>query len=259
MKRIESRSNPLYKQLFKWQSSAGRRDEPVLLEGIHLCEAFLALGRQPQYALFDQARIAEPQLARLIGSLSENVCCTLSASLLANLSSVDTDQGVVFVVKPASATLPDNLDGNMLWLDRVQDPGNVGTLLRTAAAAGITRVLASTGTASLWSPKVLRSGQGVHFSLRLHEHVDLLAATRNLKVPLIATTLRDATDLFDTKLPAQAAWVFGHEGQGVSQSLIDQAAMRVRVDHASTVESLNITAAAAICLFEQRRQQRKTP
>lgn len=257
MKCIESRSNPLYKQLFKWQSSAGRRDEPVLLEGVHLCEAFLALGRQPQYALFDQARIGEPQLARLIENLSEDVCCTLSASLLANLSSVDTGQGVVFVVKPATATLPDNLDGNMLWLDRVQDPGNVGTLLRTAAAAGITRVLASTGTASLWSPKVLRSGQGVHFGLRLHEHVDLLAATRSLKVPLIATTLGDATDLFDTKLPAQAAWVFGHEGQGVSQSLIDQASLRIRVEHATAVESLNITAAAAVCLFEQRRQQRK--
>ena len=114
MKNIESRSNPLYKQLFKWQSSAGRRDEPVLLEGIHLCEAFLALGRQPQYALFDQARLAEPQLARLIASLSEDVCCSLSGSLLANLSSVDTDQGVVFVVKPASAALPETLDGNML-------------------------------------------------------------------------------------------------------------------------------------------------
>ena len=257
MKCIESRSNPLYKQLFKWQSSAGRRDEPVLLEGVHLCEAFLALDRQPQYALFDQARIGEPQLARLIENLSDDVCCTMSASLLANLSSVDTGQGVVFVVKPATATLPDSLDGNMLWLDRVQDPGNVGTLLRTAAAAGITRVLASTGTASLWSPKVLRSGQGVHFGLRLHEHVDLLAATRSLKVPLIATTLGDATDLFDTKLPAQAAWVFGHEGQGVSQSLIDQASLRIRVEHATAVESLNITAAAAVCLFEQRRQQRK--
>ena len=137
MKSIESRSNPLYKQLFKWQSSAGRRDEPILLEGVHLCEAFLALGRQPQYALFDQARIHEPQLVRLVDKLSEEVCCTLSGSLLGNLSNVDTDQGVLFVVKPSSPPLPEQLVGNMLWLDRVQDPGNVGTLLRTAAAAGI--------------------------------------------------------------------------------------------------------------------------
>jgi TrmH family RNA methyltransferase len=256
MKSIESRSNPLYKQLFKWQSSAGRRDEPILLEGVHLCEAFLALGRQPQYALFAQARIHEPQLVRLIDKLSEEVCCTLSGSLLGNLSNVDTDQGVLFVVKPSSPPLPEQLTGNMLWLDRVQDPGNVGTLLRTAAAAGIVRVLASTGTASLWSPKVLRSAQGVHFGLRLHEHVDLVAATRALTVPLIVTTLGDATDLFDTKLPPHAAWVFGHEGQGVSQSLIDLAALRLKVEHAPSVESLNITAAAAVCLFEQRRQQR---
>ena len=85
-----------------------------------------------------------------------------------------------------------------------------------------------------------------------------MAATRSLTVPLIVTTLRDASDLFDTKLPPHAAWVFGHEGQGVSQSLIDLAALRLKVDHAPSVESLNITAAAAVCLFEQRRQQRST-
>ena len=256
MKTIESRSNPLYKQLFKWQSSAGRRDEPILLEGVHLCEAFLALGRQPQYALFDQTRITEPPLARLIEKLSEEVCCLLPAGLLANLSNVDTGQGVLFVVRPVVATLPERLSTNMLWLDRVQDPGNVGTLLRTAAAAGITRVLASTGTASLWSPKVLRSGQGVHFGLHLHEHIDLLAVAHRLTVPLIVTTLSEANDLFEVKLPAQAAWVFGHEGQGVSQSLLDLAALRIRIDHAQAVDSLNVTAAAAICLFEQRRQHR---
>jgi len=256
MKIIESRSNPLYKQLFKWQSSAGRRDEPVLLEGVHLCEAYLALGLQPQFALFDHARIEEPQLARLITQLPDQVCCTLSGSLLGNLSNVDTDQGVLFVVKPSNPPLPEKLTGNMLWLDRIQDPGNVGTLLRTAAAAGVTRVLASTGTAALWSPKVLRSGQGVHFGLRLHEHVDLVAATRQLEVPLIVTTLGEATDLFNSTLPPQAAWVFGHEGQGVSQALVDLATYRLKIEHAKTVESLNVTAAAAICLFEQRRQHR---
>ncbi len=256
MKAIESRSNPLYKQLFKWQSSAGRRDEPVLLEGVHLCEAYLALGLQPQFALFDHARVGEPQLAHLITQLPDQVCCTLSGSLLGNLSNVENDQGVLFVVKPSNPSLPEKLTGNMLWLDRIQDPGNVGTLLRTAAAAGVTRVLASTGTAALWSPKVLRSGQGVHFGLRLHEHVDLVAATRHLEVPLIVTTLGDATDLFSAMLPPQAAWVFGHEGQGVGQTLVDLASYRLKIEHANTVESLNVTAAAAICLFEQRRQHK---
>jgi TrmH family RNA methyltransferase len=116
-------------------------------------------------------------------------------------------------------------------------------------------VLAATGTASLWSPKVLRSGQGAHFALQLHEQVDLLAIAATLEMPLVATTLDDAQDLFMTKLPAQCAWVFGHEGQGVDEKLLNRANLKVKINHElGPIESLNVTAAVAICLFEQRRQ-----
>lgn len=257
MKLIESRANPLFKQLFKWQSSAGRRGEPVLLDGIHLCESWLVAKGQPTHAIFDAERIDQPALRHLISQLNVEVCIAMPATLLRSLTSVETDQGILFVVQPRISTMPLRLKESVVMLDRIQDPGNVGAILRTCAAAGIRRVLAATGTASLWSPKVLRSGQGAHFALQLHEQIDLLAITDLLEIPLIATTLQDAEDLFTTTIPAQAAWVFGNEGQGVDEKLVRRAEIKVKIAHdLGPIESLNVTSAAAICLFEQRRQNR---
>ncbi len=258
MKHIESRSNPLFKQLYKWQSSAGRRGEPVILDGIHLCESWLTVGRPPQYAIFDIDRVQEPQLQDLIDKLAPELCLTMSGSLLGGLSDFNTNQGVLFVVQPKVDTLPMRIKESVVVLDRIQDPGNVGTLLRTCAAAGIKRVFATTGTATLWSPRVLRSGQGAHFALRLHEQADLDAMIATLEIPLVVTSLTEAQDLFATELPDHCAWVFGNEGQGVDAGLLKRAKLRVKIAHDLTgAESLNVTAAAAICLFEQRRQHRK--
>ena len=258
MKHIESRSNPLFKQLFKWQSSAGRRGEPVILDGIHLCESWLGVGRPPQYAIFDIDRIQEPQLRALIERLAPELCLTMSGGLLGGLSGFNTNQGVLFVVQPKVDTLPMRIKESVAVFDRIQDPGNVGTLLRTCAAAGIKRVFATTGTATLWSPRVLRSGQGAHFALRLHEQADLEAMIATLEIPLVVTSLTDAQDLFATTLPEHCAWVFGNEGQGVDASLLKRANLRVKIAHdLAGAESLNVTAAAAICLFEQRRQHYK--
>ena len=255
MKLIESRANPLFKQLYKWQSSAGRRGEPVLLDGINLCGSWLAAKGQPVHAIFDINRIDEPGIKKLIEQLNIDVCISMPGTLLRALTSVDTDQGVLFVVQPKIFTMPLRLKESVVMLDRIQDPGNVGAILRTCAAAGITRVMAATGTAALWSPKVLRSGQGAHFALQLFEQVDLMAIVATLEMPLVVTTLEQAQDLFETQLPAQCAWVFGHEGQGVDAKLVARADIKVKISHAlGAIESLNVTAAAAICLFEQRRQ-----
>ena len=212
MKHIESRSNPLFKQLYKWQSSAGRRGEPVILDGIHLCESWLGVGRPPQYAIFNVDRVQEPQLQALIEKLAPELCLTMSGTLLGGLSSFNTNQGVLFIVQPKVDTLPMRIKESVAVLDRIQDPGNVGTLLRTCAAAGIKRVFATTGTATLWSPRVLRSGQGAHFALRLHEQADLDAMIATLEIPLVVTSLTEAQDLFATALPEHCAWVFGNEG-----------------------------------------------
>ena len=139
-------------------------------------------------------------------------------------------------------------------LDRLQDAGNVGAILRSAAAFGVRQVLALKGTAALWSPKVLRAGQGAHFGLRLVEGLaaDDLAA---LQVPLVATSSHTDQVLHRVALPSPCAWVMGHEGQGVSGELMARCALTVGVPQPGGEESLNVAAAAAICLYESERQR----
>lgn len=255
MKLITSRDNPLVKTLRKLATSAGRHGEPVLLDGVHLCQAWLARYGAPEHAVFDSEKLTRPELHALAAQLPESVCIALETRVMRDLASVESGQGVLFLVRSPEPQLPERIAENCVLFDRIQDPGNVGTLLRTCAAAGIKRVLLSTGTAAAWSPKVVRSGQGAHFSLAIHEHQDLQALLPRLDVPLVATALDGATDLYAQPLPKQCAWIFGHEGQGVAPELLQAAKLRVYIPHdAQAVESLNVAAAAAICLFEQRRE-----
>lgn len=255
MKLISSRENPSVKALNKLAGTAGKRGALVLLDGVHLCQAWLDHFGAPDQAIFDHDRLDHAEIAALVRQVPQERCLALDARLLHGLSSVESGQGVMFVVTLPAPDLPVQVLENCVLFDRIQDPGNVGTLLRTCAAAGIKRVFLATGTAAAWSPKVLRSGQGAHFALHIHEHVDLQDLLGRLRVPLAATALDGSEDLFTSRLPAQCAWVFGHEGQGVAAELIAAAALKLRIAHdAQAVESLNVGAAAAICLFEQRRQ-----
>ncbi|OZI18469.1 RNA methyltransferase [Bordetella genomosp. 9] len=255
MKHIASRDNPLVKTLQRLAASAGRRESQVLLDGIHLCQAWLRHHGAPVRALFDVARLDHPEIAELARALPEETCVSLDTRLLRGLASVESDQGVAFVVQPPQPALPERIEETCVLLDRVQDPGNVGTLIRTCAGAGIRRILLSEGCAAAWSPKVLRSAQGAHFALALHERVDVSDLLPRLGVPLVATALQESISLYDANLPAHCAWVFGHEGQGVSAELLRAADLRVRIPHdAQAVESLNVAVSAAICLFEQRRR-----
>ncbi len=257
MKQIESRDNPFYKNLRKWSDAQGRAGAPVLLEGAHVCEAWLMRHGLPEYCLFDQDRLTDPRLAHLVAAVPQSLVRLMPARLLKALGEVPSDQGVRFVVQPPTPALPDALRDAAVLLDRVQDPGNVGTILRACAASGVTRVLLSPASAAAWSSKVVRSAQGAHFALDIHEHVDLAQAVHNAQIPVLVTTLEEASDLYQTSLPAPAAWIFGHEGQGVSPILQTMATQRIRIDHErSAVESLNVAMAATLCLFEQRRQHR---
>lgn len=255
MKLISSRDNPRVKALHKLRESSGKRGAQVMLDGVHLCQAWLERHGAPAQAIFDSDRLEHPEIQALIQRLPEQCRLALDTRIMKGLISVESGQGVIFVVDPPVPTFPNSLDENCVLLDGIQDPGNVGTLLRTCAAAGIKRVVLGQGSAAAWSAKVIRSGQGAHFALAIHEHVDLLALLPKLRVLVIATTLENSTELYQTHLPVHCAWVFGNEGQGVSAELLNAAAMRLHIAHeAHAVESLNVAAAAAICLFEQRRQ-----
>lgn len=253
MKHISSRDNPQYKQLLKLLG--GKRGGKTVLEGIHLCQEWLRQRGLPDFALFDAQRLdRDPELAQLAAALPVGTATTCEPALARSLSQVQESQGVYFVATVPQDPVPAEVTGNSLWLDRVQDPGNLGTLLRTAAAAGIGQAYLSPGCAGAWTPKVLRSAQGAHFAMCLYENVDLAALHTKLRVPLIATALENAHSLYETALPPECAWLMGNEGQGVAPALLQLADYRVFIPQAPGVESLNVAAAAAICLFEHRRR-----
>jgi TrmH family RNA methyltransferase len=255
MKHIASRENPLVKSLQRIAAAGGRRESQVLLDGVHLCQSWLRQYGAPVRALFDAERLDRPEIADLAASLPVGICVSLEPRLLHALASVESDQGIAFLVQPPQPELPPQIEESCVLLDRVQDPGNVGTMIRTCAAAGVSRILLSEGCAAAWSPKVLRSAQGAHFALALHERVALDQILPRLSVPLVATALQDSISLYDANLPPVCAWIFGHEGHGIDPALLRAASLRVRIPHdTKVVESLNVAAAAAICLFEQRRR-----
>jgi TrmH family RNA methyltransferase len=250
---ITARDNPLLLKLRRLASdpAATRRLGWVWLEGEHLCRVALARGLRPRRAVIGAHAWQQPQWAALARA-AERVHVVADA-LWRGLSTLESPPPLGYVLDlPAAPAL--SPDAPSVVLDRVQDAGNVGSILRSAAALGVTQVLALTGTAGLWTPKVLRAGMGAHFALHLVEGLDadVLAA---LRVPLLATDAHAGLDLPRATLPWPAAWVFGHEGQGVQPTLRERAALALRIPQPGGEESLNVAAAAAVCLYESLRQR----
>jgi TrmH family RNA methyltransferase len=257
VRHVQSRANPLLKDLRRLTQDPGgyRRQGRVWLEGDHLCRALLDHGAVPDEAVVTEAGWADPQLHEIAAcALSVTV---VDAAAMRELSALESPAALGFLFTPPAAPAP--LPGAAaVVLDRVQDAGNVGALLRTAAALGVAQVLALPGTAALWSPKVLRAGMGAHFGLRLVEGAaaGMLDA---LALPLVATSSHAPQPLHRTRLPAPCAWVFGHEGAGIDTALLARCAVTVSIPQPGGGESLNVAAAAAICLYESLRQQQTQP
>ncbi|MDP2220895.1 MAG: RNA methyltransferase [Hydrogenophaga sp.] len=242
---ITSRDNPLLKRLrlLAHGSTAYRKQGQVWLEGDHLCRSLLARGQRPEMAVFTDAFWA--QVPHDLRDAADKIV-TIPDALMAGISTLESPAGVGFVWNlPTSAGL---LPGEpAVVLDRLQDAGNVGSILRSAAAFGFRQVLALKGTAALWSPKVLRAGMGAHFALHLVEGLSV-ADLGGLEVPLVGTSSHQGDWLHQAQLPWPCAWVLGHEGQGVSAELSALAGQSVRIAQPGGEESLNVAAAAAICL-----------
>ena len=249
---IASRDNALLKELRRLaqDSTAYRKQGRLWLEGDHLCRAALQRGWTPSHAVF-QASYWNAEAPRWTGELGRVV--VVDDALFAGLSGLESParMGFVLPLPPAPAL---QADAPSVVLDGLQDAGNVGTILRSAAAFGFRQVLAVKGTAALWSPKVLRAGMGAHFGLRLIEGL-AVEELEALQVPLLATSSHQGEFLHRAALPWPCAWVLGHEGQGVSAALAARAAAFVRIVQPGGEESLNVGAAAAICLHASAAAQ----
>ncbi len=252
MKTISSRDNPLYKELKQLSSSsqARRKAGQTLLDGVHLCQSYLALRGAPLHCIVSESALANPEVAEIIGQCeSARTHCTAMPDALYNpLSQVEHGVGLMFLIATPALDVPGALTASAVLLDNLQDPGNVGSILRSAAAAGIRQVYCSSGTAFCWSPKVLRAAMGAHFVVDIYENVDLAALILDSQIAVLATSGYATLRLYDLDLRQPVAWLMGHEGQGVSASVAARAARRVRIMQPGGEESLNVASAAAICL-----------
>jgi TrmH family RNA methyltransferase len=259
MKLISSRDNAEFKRLrLLIDSARARRSEGLtVLEGAHLVRAALEHGHSP-VAVFTSAGERDAEIEALLARLPEASLRRLDPALMASVSPASPCHAVLATLALWAPQQAPDPARDWLVLDGVQDAGNVGTLMRTAAAAGIDQVLLGPGCAQAWSPKVLRAAMGAHFCVHIHEVADLPHELGRYRGRIAATRLDGATDLYRIDLRAPLAWVFGAEGLGVSAEVARCAALGVRIPMQPGIESLNVAAAAAICLFEQRRQRINT-
>lgn len=256
MKIITSRDNPLYKELRQLASSsqAQRRAGRALLDGVHLAQAYLQHVGLPQLCVVAESAQSHPEVGALLARCDSSACILLPDPLYRGLSQVQHGVGLLCVIETPRAPAPAVVTQPAVLLDQLQDPGNLGSILRSAAAAGIRQIYCSPGTAYSWSSKVLRAGMGAHFMLEIFEDVDLVALAQSMPIPLLATSSHATHTLYEIDLSEPVAWLFGHEGQGVTESLSKLASHQIAIPQAPGVESLNVAAAAAVCFFEKVRQ-----
>ncbi len=250
MKHIESRQNRYFQQLLRWRDHAPDRsgDGVVLLEGVHICSSWVDQGHSLIQWLINPDAMQQPEIQILVERAAAEVI-TLSPARMRELSEHPHPTGLMALAKRPSPRPSPSL--HAVIIDRIQDPGNLGTLLRTSAAAGISQVFIEHGSTDPFSPRCLRAGMGAQASLVLHEHYEPEAWQPR---QLVATCLSNSIPIYQADLRQPTAWVFGNEGQGVSPDWLRRADLRLHIPMQSGMDSLNVAAAAAVCLFEQRRQ-----
>ncbi|MDO8412790.1 MAG: RNA methyltransferase [Gallionellaceae bacterium] len=257
MKHITSRDNPFFKELLKLVGSSRHRRKlrQTLLDGVHLVQSYRTSGQQPLHLLVTEAALQDKAIVALLKKFPGIPVTQLDDSLYAELSELKTPSGILALITiPGAAGSPQHSNFCLL-LEDIQDPGNLGSIVRSAAAAGCDAVFLSQGCADVWSPKVLRAGMGGHFALSIHEAVDLLSVAAIFPGKLVATALSAKMNLYDCDLRGKVAFAVGNEGAGLSENLLAAATQQVAIPMPGQVESLNVAAATAVCLFEAVRQR----
>ena len=231
---LTSKDNPKVKRWMKLATDGRfrRSENRALIEGPHLIEAALQRGLKLLAVLATE----DADVMGLKPTL-------VSRGVLRAIVDTDTPQGIAAEIEIPSV----RVKGSTVFLEGIQDPGNVGAIVRSAAAFGVGRVVLDQGCADPWSPRALRAGMGGHFALGIMETKDLGAEIEAFKGTLAVTVPRGGVDV--SKASAQG-WVFGAEGRGVSEQTLGKASLKVTIRMAPGTESLNVAAAAAICLYE---------
>ena len=257
-KHIISRDNPIFKQLKKLADNARERraEAKTLLDGVHLIEAYCEAFGEPELAGLELIIIPEGksslEATNLMQTLADVNTIMLPTLMFAELTPVASSTGILALVKVPTVAAPTSVEF-ALMLEDIQDPGNLGSMLRTALGAGVQVVYLSKGCTDAWSPKALRGGQGAQFYIPIVEGVDLLEIMQNFAGNTYATTMTGES-LYTQDLTKPSAFVIGNEGAGLSAKMISAASQKISIPMHEDLESLNAGAAAAVCLFERTRQ-----
>jgi RNA methyltransferase, TrmH family len=252
---ISSAGNPRYRVLVRLLQSGRERRKAGLtvLDGVHLVDAYRRQGGVPEELVVSRSALQDREVQILVTGHAARTC-VLTDALFLRLSTLATPTGLMALVRVPAAAAPGGEVGPCVVLDGIQDPGNLGSVLRSAAAAGMRDVLLTAGCAQAWSPRVLRAGMGAHFSLRLYEQCNVAAFASRYRGRLLATARAAARSLYASDLRGDVGLMFGNEGAGLSAELLDLADDTIAIPMPGAIESLNVAAAAAVCLFERVRQ-----
>lgn len=257
MKTIRSKDNNTYKSALKLIKKKYRDETGLyLLEGVKPLEDALALGIKVKNIFLCEGM----QRADVF---SEDLCMMLDEKLFVKLSDTGTSQGVIAVVQQRRysfeefAAAADGGTGNIIVMDRLQDPGNIGTIVRTAEAAGYRGIIMVAGSGDVYSPKVVRAAAGSLFRMPViwaADAEDAAAMVKKMGRKLTVTCLEDAVNCFDADLSENVALVIGNEGRGVSERLLALSDIRVKIPMAGSIESLNAAVAAGILMYQSQKK-----
>ena len=260
MKKISSAQNPLVKKLVQLSEKQSFRNKQkmTIIEGAHLTAEWLKRFGVPDFCVISSSSKRSEEVEGIIQKCEElnTEIIELEAKIYSKISPVIEGVGILFVVKIPENQCVDFCE-DVIILDRIQDPGNFGTILRSAVGFGVKQIICSKGTVSAWSPKVLRSGMGAHFKLQILENQDLNEVILKVETPIFATSLQAEKSIYDENFTEKTAWIFGNEGAGVSLELLSKVKNQVIIPQVGQIESLNVAMAATVCLAEQARQRLK--
>jgi TrmH family RNA methyltransferase len=248
---LTSKDNPKVRHWQKLAEEARyrRTKKRALIEGPHLLAAALEHGQKPVAVLATEQGMANAEIRQLV-ERSGAKPVLLSQGVFRRVVDAENLPGVAAEI---AIPQPKEAVGDTVFLEGVQDPANVGAIVRSAAAFGVAAVVLDRGCADPWSPKALRAGMGGQLALQIHETGDFAVELDRFKGTVVCTVPQGGLGLRDARLNGSIGWVFGAEGKGLSAKALEKAKVRVTIPMAEGNESLNVAAAAAICLYETFR------
>jgi RNA methyltransferase, TrmH family len=259
-RQIRSRDNTHFKYLKGLVAGGGRAKNQceALIDSVHVIESCLAADMPIRELILTDSSIENPVVTDLVARMSPMITIGITTAMFRDMTQQPSPVGVAVVIDiPKNQTESAFEQGDAMALDGVQDAGNVGSLLRVAACSGVRTVVLGEGCAGAWSSKTLRAGQGAHFSLQLIEGVNLPGWLEEQKRPVIGATGDAKCSIYEADFSLPSIWVFGSEGRGLSGAVRKRLDTAVSIPMVSTMESLNVGAAAAVCLYERFRQRMK--